>query len=206
MTLQRRPTRAVEIDGVTIGGGAPVVVQSMTNTDTADAAATAAQVAELARAGSELVRITVNTEAAAKAVPAIREPLDAQGVAINIGDPGEAMPQRFAFDWLLRGEGGAFEGRAAGFNLRLDQCDAPAQAIFDACQAEGDDDCLLQANRLLITCSRDLIAQIASLRVWGVDGGSARRWCGRGLAGGAPGQLGGAGEGGAVAARRGCSR
>ncbi len=87
MTLQRRPTRAVEIDGVTIGGGAPVVVQSMTNTDTADAAATAAQVAELARAGSELVRITVNTEAAAKAVPLIRERLDAQGVKVPlVGD------------------------------------------------------------------------------------------------------------------------
>ena len=72
---------------VAIGGGAPIVVQSMTNTDTADAAGTARQVLELARAGSELVRITVNTPAAAAAVPAIRERLDAQGVAVPlIGD------------------------------------------------------------------------------------------------------------------------
>ncbi|MEK7758812.1 MAG: flavodoxin-dependent (E)-4-hydroxy-3-methylbut-2-enyl-diphosphate synthase, partial [Pseudomonadota bacterium] len=56
----RRPSTRVQVGAVAIGGGAPVVVQSMTNTDTADAVATAAQVAELARAGSELVRITVN--------------------------------------------------------------------------------------------------------------------------------------------------
>jgi len=73
--------------GVLIGGGAPIVVQSMTNTDTADVAATVAQVADLARAGSELVRITVNTPAAAAAVPAIRERLDALGVEVPlIGD------------------------------------------------------------------------------------------------------------------------
>ncbi len=87
MIPERRVTQAVDIDGVIIGGGAPVVVQSMTNTDTADVATTAAQVAELARAGSELVRITVNTEAAAKAVPAIRERLDAEGLAVPlVGD------------------------------------------------------------------------------------------------------------------------
>jgi (E)-4-hydroxy-3-methylbut-2-enyl-diphosphate synthase len=63
-----------------VGGAAPVVVQSMTNTDTADAAATVAQVVELARAGSELVRVTVNTEEAAAAVPVIRDRLAAQGV------------------------------------------------------------------------------------------------------------------------------
>ena len=61
----RNKTVPVIVGGVTIGGGAPVVVQSMTNTDTADAAGTAAQVAELTRAGSELVRVTVNNEAAA---------------------------------------------------------------------------------------------------------------------------------------------
>jgi (E)-4-hydroxy-3-methylbut-2-enyl-diphosphate synthase len=72
---------------VRIGSDAPIVVQSMTNTDTADAGATAAQVAALARAGSELVRITVNTPAAAAAVPRIRERLDAQGVEVPlIGD------------------------------------------------------------------------------------------------------------------------
>ena len=72
---------------VRVGGGAPVVVQSMTNTDTADAPATAAQVRALARAGSELVRITVNTPAAAAAVPAVRDRLDRMGVDVPlVGD------------------------------------------------------------------------------------------------------------------------
>ncbi len=72
---------------VTIGGDAPVRVQSMTNTDTEDAVATAIQVRELAAAGSELVRITVNTPAAAEAVPYIREQLDRMGVAVPlVGD------------------------------------------------------------------------------------------------------------------------
>ncbi len=75
------------IGRVQVGGGAPVVVQSMTNTDTADVAATARQIAELAHAGSELVRITVNTPEAAAAVPRIREKLDMMGVAAPlIGD------------------------------------------------------------------------------------------------------------------------
>jgi (E)-4-hydroxy-3-methylbut-2-enyl-diphosphate synthase len=75
------------VGGVVIGGGAPVVVQSMTNTDTADAAATARQVEELARAGSELVRITVNSPEAAAQVAGIRERLDAAGCAVPlVGD------------------------------------------------------------------------------------------------------------------------
>ena len=87
MLMQRHKTVPVDVGGVTLGGTAPIVVQSMTNTDTTDVAATTAQVAALARAGSELVRITVNTEAAAKAVPAIREGLDRQGLAVPlIGD------------------------------------------------------------------------------------------------------------------------
>ena len=72
---------------VAIGGGAPIVVQSMTNTDTADAVATAVQVAALARAGSELVRITVNSADAARAVPEVRERLERMGVTVPlIGD------------------------------------------------------------------------------------------------------------------------
>ena len=71
----RRQTRRVMVAGVAIGGGAPVAVQSMTNTDTADAIATALQVAQLSRAGSEIDRITVNTREAASAVPRIREQL-----------------------------------------------------------------------------------------------------------------------------------
>ena len=72
---------------VTVGGDAPVRVQSMTNTDTADAIGTAIQVKELALAGSELVRITVNTPEAAQAVPYIREQLDRMGIAVPlIGD------------------------------------------------------------------------------------------------------------------------
>jgi len=85
--LERRISSRVMVGPVAIGGGAPVVVQSMTNTDTADAAATARQVAELARAGSELVRITVNTPAAAAQVASIRERLDALGCAVPlVGD------------------------------------------------------------------------------------------------------------------------
>ena len=83
----RRPTRSVSIGKVRIGGDAPVVVQSMTNTDTVDVLKTAIQCAELARAGSELVRITVNTPEAAAAVPLIREHLDKMGVDVPlIGD------------------------------------------------------------------------------------------------------------------------
>lgn len=75
----RHRTHAVRVGKVTVGGGAPVVVQSMTNTDTADVAATVRQVIELARAGSEIVRITVNNEQAARAVPSIRERLGILG-------------------------------------------------------------------------------------------------------------------------------
>ena len=81
--LGRHRTRAVRVGQVLIGGDAPVVVQSMTNTDTADVLATAMQVAELARAGSEIVRITVNNEAAAAAVPKIRDRL----LALNMDVP-----------------------------------------------------------------------------------------------------------------------
>jgi (E)-4-hydroxy-3-methylbut-2-enyl-diphosphate synthase len=85
--IQRRRSVAVRVGDILVGGDAPIVVQSMTNTDTVDVAATVAQVAELARAGSELVRLTVNTESAAQAVPAIREALDAQGIGVPlIGD------------------------------------------------------------------------------------------------------------------------
>jgi (E)-4-hydroxy-3-methylbut-2-enyl-diphosphate synthase len=86
-TLARRSSVAVRIDSVTVGGAAPVVVQSMTNTDTADVESTTRQVAELARAGSELVRVTVNTPEAAAGVPRIRERLDMMGVGVPlIGD------------------------------------------------------------------------------------------------------------------------
>ena len=85
--IARKQTVPVNIGGVTMGGGAPVVVQSMTNTDTADVGQTVAQVAALARAGSELVRITVDREEAAAAVPLIRAQLDKQGVDVPlIGD------------------------------------------------------------------------------------------------------------------------
>ena len=83
----RRKSCKVGIGGVMVGGDAPIVVQSMTNTDTADAAATVKQVAELARAGSELVRITVNSAEAAAQVPHIREQLDRMGIdAPLVGD------------------------------------------------------------------------------------------------------------------------
>ena len=83
----RHATLAVDIAGLPVGGGAPIVVQSMTNTDTADVAATVAQVRELAAAGSELVRITVNTDAAAAAVAPIRDALAARQCNVPlIGD------------------------------------------------------------------------------------------------------------------------
>jgi (E)-4-hydroxy-3-methylbut-2-enyl-diphosphate synthase len=85
--VARRASVGVRVGPVTIGGGAPIVVQSMTNTDTADAAATARQVKALADAGSELVRLTVNTHEAAAALPAIRERMAAMGCDVPlIGD------------------------------------------------------------------------------------------------------------------------
>jgi (E)-4-hydroxy-3-methylbut-2-enyl-diphosphate synthase len=85
--IKRRPSQRVLVGKVLLGGGAPVVVQSMTNTDTADAAATAQQVFELANAGSELVRITVNTPEAAAQVANIRERLDKMGCDVPlVGD------------------------------------------------------------------------------------------------------------------------
>ena len=87
MSMQRHLTRSVMIGGVPMGGGAPIVVQAMTNTDTADVLKTAIQVAELARAGAELVRITVNSPEAAVAVPEIRAQLDRMNCDVPlIGD------------------------------------------------------------------------------------------------------------------------
>jgi (E)-4-hydroxy-3-methylbut-2-enyl-diphosphate synthase len=83
----RRRSVAVDIAGVIVGGGAPIVVQSMTNTDTGDVEATARQVAALARAGSEIVRVTVDRDEAAAAVPRIKERVAALGVEVPlVGD------------------------------------------------------------------------------------------------------------------------
>ena len=84
ISTSRRRSIPVRVGGVTVGGGAPVAVQSMTNTDTADAAGTAAQIAALARAGSELVRVTVDRPEAAAAVPLIRDRVRALGLAVPI--------------------------------------------------------------------------------------------------------------------------
>ncbi len=81
---RRRKTAVVDVSGVKVGGNHPIVVQSMTNTDTADTASTVNQVMALARAGSELVRVTVNTEEAAAAVPRIVETLDQFGMRVPI--------------------------------------------------------------------------------------------------------------------------
>jgi (E)-4-hydroxy-3-methylbut-2-enyl-diphosphate synthase len=84
---ERRSSIAVKVGHVVVGGGAPIVVQSMTNTDTADAEGTVQQVADLARAGSELVRITVDRAEAAAAVPLIRDRLDQMGINVPlVGD------------------------------------------------------------------------------------------------------------------------
>ncbi len=86
-TIQRHKTHCVQVGHVCVGGDTPVVVQSMTNTDTADIAGTVAQIIDLARAGSELVRITVNNEESAAAVAQIRQQLDAQGCDVPlVGD------------------------------------------------------------------------------------------------------------------------
>jgi len=83
----RRTSTAVRVGSITVGGHAPIVVQSMTNTDTADVASTVRQVRDLARAGSELVRVTVNEKEAAAAVPRIREQLDRDGIHVPlVGD------------------------------------------------------------------------------------------------------------------------
>ena len=86
-SIPRRTSRQVDIQGIKVGGGAPIVIQSMTNTDTADVAKTVAQVKALADAGSELVRITVNSAEAAAAVGAIRAQLDAMDCHVPlVGD------------------------------------------------------------------------------------------------------------------------
>src|SRR5579862_1180113 len=82
--IKRRKSVAVNVGGVKVGGTNPIVVQSMTNTDTADVASTVNQVMALARAGSELVRVTVNTEQAAAAVPKIVDTCDKFGVRVPI--------------------------------------------------------------------------------------------------------------------------
>src|SRR5438270_1522489 len=82
--IQRRKSVQVNIGGMRAGGDAPVVVQSMTNTDTADVTGTARQIAELAKAGSELVRVTVNNDDAARAVPYIADTLMLQGIRVPI--------------------------------------------------------------------------------------------------------------------------
>ena len=84
--IQRRKTPAVLIGNVRVGGDAPVIVQSMTNTDTADVQGTIKQVAALARAGSELVRVTVNNDAAAQAVPHIVEGLEAMAFTFLLSE------------------------------------------------------------------------------------------------------------------------
>src|SRR5262245_66580285 len=80
----RRKAAAVDVGGIKVGGNHPVVVQSMTNTDTADVQSTVNQVMALANAGSELVRVTVNTEEAARAVPKIVETIDKFGVRVPV--------------------------------------------------------------------------------------------------------------------------
>jgi (E)-4-hydroxy-3-methylbut-2-enyl-diphosphate synthase len=82
--IQRRKSVTARVGNVRVGGDAPLVVQSMTNTDTADVQSTVLQVAQLARAGSEMVRVTVNNDAAAKAVPAIFEQLEKQNIHVPI--------------------------------------------------------------------------------------------------------------------------
>src|SRR2546423_8391883 len=82
--IERRKSATVKIGNVRVGGDAPVVVQSMTNTDTADVQGTIRQVAQLAEAGSELVRVTVNNDEAAKALPAIVEGLEKRNVRVPI--------------------------------------------------------------------------------------------------------------------------
>ena len=85
--LARRNSVGVSVGGVMVGGGAPVVVQSMTNTDTADIDATVKQVMQLARAGSEIVRITVDRDESAAAVPIIRDRLAFMGYDVPlVGD------------------------------------------------------------------------------------------------------------------------
>src|SRR5215207_4965689 len=83
-SMQRRRTVTVNVGGVPVGSGHPIVVQSMTNTDTADVESTVRQVAALWRAGSEIVRVTVNNEESARAVPHIVEGLLARGVEVPI--------------------------------------------------------------------------------------------------------------------------
>ena len=90
--MKRHETKQVRVGNLAIGGNAPIRVQSMTNTDTADIEATVSQIAALAQSGSELVRITVDRKEAARAVPFIKERLDTLGVDVPIiGDRKSAV-------------------------------------------------------------------------------------------------------------------
>ena len=137
---QRRAAVAVRVGRVVVGGSGAVVVQSMTNTDTADAPGTAAQVAALAQAGSELVRITVNHEAAAQAVPEIRQRLDDAGVEVPlIGDfhynghqllpQFPAMAQALAKYRLNPGNVGAGRRHDDNFRTIIEQAVAYGKAV-----------------------------------------------------------------------------
>ena len=142
-TAGRRLTPTVRIGRVSVGSCHPIVVQSMTNTDTADAKATAQQVAELARAGSELVRITVNTLEAARAIPEIKRRLDMMSCEVPlIGDfhynghvlltrhPDCARALGISADWLL-GLSDRPEPIADLLAASLSLTEAP-RALFDA--------------------------------------------------------------------------
>ena len=100
---ERRPTKTVRVGSVSVGSDHPIVVQSMTNTDTADIEATATQVEALWRAGSEIVRITVNTSAAAQAVPRIAETLEARDVDVPLVG---MIPQKAVEDVAFTGDHG----------------------------------------------------------------------------------------------------
>src|SRR6202161_4923688 len=106
---ERHKTVAVKVGNVTVGGDAPVVVQSMTNTDTADVEGTAKQVAALARAGSELVRITVDRDEAAAAVPHIKDRLGQMGVDVPLVGDFHYIGHKLLADHTAPAAGGAHE-------------------------------------------------------------------------------------------------
>ena len=112
--IERRKSIPVKIGSVTVGGDKPIVVQSMTNTDTADIDGTVEQVEALHRAGSEIVRITVDREEAAQSVPYIKEKLLARGVEVHhLIARDRILPHTFHMEALVEGSRVTFPGRQA---------------------------------------------------------------------------------------------
>src|SRR6266704_3532961 len=158
VNILRHRTRQVRVGRALIGGDAPILVQSMTNTDTADAQSTTAQVAELAGAGSEIVRVTVNTAEAAAQVPRIRERLDAMGCDVPlVGDfhfnGHKLLAEPLDSDAVTRE---ALVASALESAARAEELGLPGDRIVLSCKVSGVQDLIAVYRELARRCDYPL--------------------------------------------------